>query len=120
MANYLRQLRNLSVILTVGMATAGCVHLPGGISDSSTPLEGKSYSVVGSVEGTSSRVALLGILPLSGANRTDEALERAVKSKNGDALINVTVEFVREFWILWTSDTTIVRGEAIKFGGTAR
>ena len=94
---------------------SGCAHYPGGIAPSTTPLEGKEYDIIGPVKGSDGRISLLGILPITGSNDTRKAVAGALKSSGGDALINVTVESVSKYWILWSNHKTLVYGDAIKF-----
>ena len=108
-----------AVLLTLAVATAftvtGCGHVPGGLAPSTTPLEGRKYDNLGYVSQTDSRVKLLGILPMSGANSLREAVADAIAEKKADALINVTVDYYSTYWILWSSEITQVEGDAIKF-----
>ncbi|MCP4630710.1 MAG: hypothetical protein GY850_45440 [bacterium] len=94
---------------------SGCAHYPGGLAPSTTPLEGKEYDILGPAKGQDNRVSLLGILPITGSNHTRNAVADALKSSGGDALINVTVESVIRYWILWSNHKTLVHGDAIKF-----
>ena len=105
------------VVLSVMVLTltAGCVNRPGGIAASTTPLNNQEYQVLGNVEGTDTHFALLGILPLTGANTTQEAVEDALTSKGADALLDVTVDFHWEYWILFSRSVTAVQGNAIRF-----
>ena len=95
--------------------TAGCIHSPGGIAPSTTPLAGRDYRVVGAASGTDSAVWLFGLLPLTGSNTTREALDDAMASKAADALIDVTVESYFQFWFFFTRSVTAVHGKAIRF-----
>ena len=92
-----------------------CATSPGGIAASTTPINGREYKVLGNVSETSSRVALLGVLPISGKNSTRDAIESAIESKSGDAMINVTVDAHHEFWLLFTRMVTSIEGDVIKF-----
>lgn len=94
---------------------AGCAHLPGGIAPSTTPIDGRAYDVLGDAEGTDHRVSLLGLFPISGANTIQGAVNKAKKRFDADALIDVTVESYSQFWFLWSNDTIVVRGKAIRF-----
>ena len=109
------KLRNVVLAVLALSLTAGCVTNPGGIAPSTTPLAGKEYRVLGEVEGTDTRVYLFGILPLTGANTTQEAVNDALASKGGDALLDVTVDYNWEFWFFITRSETMVRGKAIRF-----
>jgi hypothetical protein len=103
-------------LLAAGISLlAGCAHTPGGISASSTPLEGRKYTVLGQTSGSDSQVALLGILPVTGPNTTRSAIEDATRRLGADALIDVTVEGRFEWWILFTRCVTEVEGTAIRF-----
>ncbi len=94
---------------------AGCAHFPGGISDSTTPINNRKYVKLGRVAKTDSYVLLLGILPVTGSNTIREAVDAAIRSRGADALIDVTVESYFQWWILFTRHVTRVEGEAIRF-----
>lgn len=88
---------------------------PGGVAASTTPIEGRSYVNLGRTVQTDSRVYLLGFIPVTGANYTRDAIDKAVRSKRGDAMIDVTVESFWQWWILWTRVATRVEGDVIRF-----
>lgn len=94
---------------------AGCATIPGGLTPSNTPLEGRSYKVLGFTEGTDSRICLLGIIPVSGGNHIRDALRSATRKINADALIEITVEAYHQYWILFSRDVTRVEGIGIQF-----
>ena len=94
---------------------AGCAHFPGGLAASSTPLEGRKYTVLGQTKGSDSYVLLFCILPVTGANTIRRAMDRACAKAGGDALIDVTVESHSEFWLLFARYVTTVEGTAIRF-----
>lgn len=93
----------------------GCAHMAGGISSSNIPLEGRKYITTGETRGTSSRVRLFGILPVSGSNSLRKALTDAQRRGNADALINITVENFSHFYILFSRDVTMVEATAVRF-----
>ncbi|MFA5042698.1 MAG: hypothetical protein WC381_07355 [Kiritimatiellia bacterium] len=97
------------------LALAGCAHFPGGLAPSSTPLEGRKYTVLGRTEGADNYVLLFCVLPVTGANTIRRAMDRACAKAGGDALIDVTVESHSEFWILFARYVTTVEGTAIRF-----
>ena len=101
-------------ILLLALLT-GCMHYPGGIAPSTIPLAPGGYTVVKEhVEGSDCLVAILGILPVSGGNRTDNAIKDALKEAPGaTALINVTSDASSQYWILWSSTCTVARGTAV-------
>ena len=103
-------------LLGIGIGLlAGCAHFPGGLAASSTPLEGRKYTVLGHTEASDNFVLLLGILPVSSANTIRRAMDRACVKAGGDALIDVTVECHSEYWILFALQVTTVEGTAIRF-----
>jgi hypothetical protein len=103
-------------ILGVAMLGAACTHSPGGIAPSTIPLEPGGYSVIKShVEGSDCQVNLLGLLPLSDGNTTDEAIADALSDAPGaTALVNVTSDAYSQYWILWSNTCTEARGSAVK------
>lgn len=104
----------ISCAVLVGLL-AGCIHRPGGIAPSNIPLDGRSYRVVGPATASDSSVWLFGILPLSGSNNIEEAINKAIHSRQADALIGITVESYDQWWILFSRHVTSVRGQAIQF-----
>lgn len=105
-----------SMVLILGLLfLAACAHLPGGIASSNTPLEGRKYTVLGNTSASDCRVCLLGILPVTTHNSTRKAVAKAARRAEGDALIDVTVEWSYQYWILFSLDITRVEGVAIRF-----
>lgn len=94
--------------------TAGCIHSPGGIAPSTTPLTGQEYRILGDVTGTDTHFALFGFIPLTGSNTTQEAIDDALSSRGGDAMIDITVESYWQYWILFSRSVTAVYGKAIR------
>jgi hypothetical protein len=94
---------------------SGCAMMPGGIAASTTPIEGRKYANLGRVIETDSRIYLLGILPVSGANTTRDAIDTAVRRRGGDAMINVTVECYSQWWLLFSRYVTRVDGDVVRF-----
>lgn len=110
-----RRLCEMGIILLLAVVLNACALAPGGIAPSTTPLEGRKYHNLGPAYGKDSRFYLLGIIPITSANRTREAVNEAIASKNADALINVTVESSYQNWLVVSRYVTIVTGDAIKF-----
>jgi len=105
----------LTLALTVLVLAGGCAMMPGGIAASTTPIDGRAYTNLGRKVQTDSRIYLLGLIPVSGANTTRDAIDKAVRSKGGDAMINVSVETYGQYWVLFTRYTTRVEGDVIRF-----
>lgn len=107
-------IRILFSIACLGIVS-GCAHTPGGIAPSNVPIEGRKYHVVGPARATESVVRLFGIIPLSGSNSINGAMQACIRSRQGDALIGITSESYMQFWILFTRSTISVQGDVIKF-----
>lgn len=107
--------KNLMVLFILGALVTACAHYPGGIAPSNTPIEGRKYMVLDKAIETDSLIYLLGIIPISDPNDTDDAINEAIRKHNGDALINVTVEGYTQWWILFTRHVTEVKGTVIRF-----
>ena len=99
----------------VAVFIAGCVMAPGGVAPSTTPIEGRKYTELGRVVETDSRIYLFGFIPITGANYIRDAVNEAVESRGGDAMINVTVESYFQWWVVLTRFVTRVDGEVIRF-----
>jgi hypothetical protein len=57
---------------------------------------------------------LLGCIPISGGNQLSDALDEAQGDRAGaDALIDITVEAVSKYFILWSHGCTVVRATAV-------
>jgi hypothetical protein len=102
-----------SSVLVAG--ATGCATAPGGIAPSNIPIEGRKFRVLGDVRATDSNIWLFGVIPVSGANNVRTALDKAIRKKQADALINITVDAYDQWWILFTRRATSVHGQAIKF-----
>jgi hypothetical protein len=105
----------LFAVFAAAVILSGCAHTAGGISDSTTPINGRPYVELGNVVGEDSQISLLGLIPISSSNDIQDAIDDAKQEKKADALIEVTVESYGHYWILWSTWTTKVSGKAIKF-----
>ena len=110
-----RLIKNLLLLLILGVFAVSCAHAPGGIAASTTPIEGRDYTVLGKAVETDSLIYILGLIPVSGANHTSDAVNKAIQSLGGDALIEVTVEAYSQWWLLFTRRVTRVEGTVIRF-----
>jgi hypothetical protein len=92
------------------------MNYPGGLSGSSTPLEGKKYTVLGDVQEETCVYSVMGFA--MGVQRTPkEIIDESAKSKGGDALIDVTLRSRVFMWMLLipvVQACSIVEGKAIK------
>ena len=105
----------ITVSLLACLLLAGCAHIPGGITDSTVPIEGRKYVNLGRVKETDSYVLLLGFLPIFGSNSTRDCINSAISKRGGNAMINVVVESYWQCWILFFRQVILVDGEVIRF-----
>jgi hypothetical protein len=89
--------------------------MSGGIAASTTPLEGRRYTVLQRTCATDSHVSLLGVIPLTRGNSVRAAVDKAARRVGGDALIEVTVENCTQMWAIFFRHVIRVEGTAIKF-----
>ena len=115
MNKLMRSFVGLVLVSIILINVCGCVMNPGGIAPSTTPINGRKYKNLGRVANTDSRIYLFGFIPVSGANTIRNAVDQAVASRNGDAMINVSVESYTQFWIILTRFVTRVDGDVIRF-----
>jgi hypothetical protein len=108
-------LTRILLLIAVVMLLSGCIHQPGGIAASNVPLDGRAYHVIGETEASDNVIRILGLIPITGSNKTRVALNEAIRRRDADALINITVELYTQNWILFTRTATAVYGTAIKF-----
>ena len=107
--------KNLMLFFILGAIVTACTHTPGGVAPSNTPIEGREYTILDRAVETDSLIRILGIIPISDPNDTEDAINEAIKQHDGDALIDVTVEGYSQWWILFTRQVTEVKGNVIRF-----
>jgi hypothetical protein len=94
---------------------SGCIHAPIAITASTKPLSQDGYTVLGSTHGQDCVYHLFAAIPLSDGNELHEAVADAMKKKPyADALIDVTVDYYFQWWILFTRACTQVHGVAVQ------
>ncbi len=106
--------RLLGVSLAIIFST-GCVRIPRTMVSCTEPINGRQFQDLGRTRNTNSKVDLFGIIPISGSNNTRDAIDAAINSKGGDAMINLVVETYFQNWILFTRFVTSADGNVIKF-----
>jgi hypothetical protein len=93
----------------------GCTRSPGGVAASNIPVPANGYVTIGPVAASDCKVKLLGLIPISGSNYLHGAMKKALrKESNADALIDITVDRVSKYFILWSQTCTEVRGMAVR------
>lgn len=103
-------------LLSVAFAfvLTGCVRSPGGVASSNIPLSQDGYTVLGLVAASDCKVNLFGVIPVSGGNHVADAMNKALGQIPGaDALVNISVDRVSKFFILWLQTCTEVRATAV-------
>ena len=109
------KLAALIPLLAVLLFATACVRAPGGVAPSNIPITPNAYTILGPVAGSSCKVNLLMILPVSGSNYTQDAVQDAMAKRPGaNALIDISVDRVAKIFILWSSVCTEVRATAVK------
>lgn len=100
------------IILTIALLT-GCVT-PMGMTASSTPLHNRVIvENLGQAEGSDWSWSLLGLWSV-GMPDMDTAINKAIASRNGDALINVRWYEKHYYFVLFSVTKVIVTGQVIK------
>jgi hypothetical protein len=86
-------------------AVTGCVMKQarsGGLRPSYSPVQDKSYRVIGEASGESSSFHLLWFVPVTPPISFDSAARKAIGSKGGDNLIDVRWWSERHHWLVGT------------------
>lgn len=94
----MRKLAALCLVLLLGLAAVGCSTYSGGVAPSNVPLEPNSYTTGGRVTGTSWGVNILWFIPVSFCS-TQSALAAALDESGGRALVQVTVDTRKYYWV---------------------
>ncbi|MFH1673325.1 MAG: hypothetical protein ABIF87_07870 [Pseudomonadota bacterium] len=109
-----RQLCILLCIVVISSFMSGCIIMPAGIADSTTPInDNDKVTKLGPTEGEAYSVLILGILPVAEGG-TATAVERAKKCKGADALTDVTLDNRVCLCPVAYIYQTKVQGEAVK------
>jgi hypothetical protein len=84
------------------------------VAPSNIPLAQDGYREIGPVAASDCKVNLFGIIPISGSNRVADAVRSALrKESRADALINISIDVVSKYFILWSSTCTEVHATAV-------
>lgn len=109
-------MKKITTILSIGILAAiavGCVSQP--LTFPTAADLSKGYTVVGHGEGGATGLMLFDVIPIGQNERFVKAYDAAVKSQNGDALIDATVQ---EHWFwgyILNGYSTTVSGTVIKY-----
>ena len=103
------------VVLALVLSLSACAQIGSGIAPSNTPLAPGGYETLGPVCGESCITYFVGIIPLGDFNTTQAAVKDALsKSPGATALVKVTVDTRRMWFVIFTQDCTMVQGTAVK------
>lgn len=101
----------MTVILFVCI---GCSTTPVGLTSAITPLDDKIITEnLGKVEGRDSTFSVFGLF-MVGTPDIARAVDKAIRAKDGDTLINVRCYEVYRYYILLSTTTVVVQGDAVK------
>lgn len=100
------------VLLTL-LLSSGCLRSPVALVASTKPLAQDAYVELGDVEESDCIWYLFGFLPISGGNNMQDAVKDAIKSRHGDAMIQVTAETYFQYFIVVSRYCTVVQGTVV-------
>ena len=106
--------RMLLILVVMVSLTAGCASTPGGVAASNIPLDQGGYTVLNPVRVGDCKINLFGILPVSGGNYVDDAIDKAIRKSNADALIDIRVDMTSKFFFLWSQRCTTVSAKGVR------
>ena len=107
-------MRVCASLLALVLLCTSCASTSGGIAPSTIPLEPGSYDALGPVRGKSCVWYILGLIPVTGGNRTSLAIAKALARRPGaTALIGVTSDTYSQFFVVVTRTCTDVAGTAV-------
>ena len=113
----MKKQRNLFIIaiLFISVVFSSCITVPITVTSSTTPLHDKKIGEnLGKTKGSDLTGSVFCLWMVRRPD-IDKAIERALKKKGGDALINVTCYEESMYFILFSLTKVIVEGEAVKF-----
>ncbi|MCX8123901.1 MAG: hypothetical protein N3F66_07020 [Spirochaetes bacterium] len=109
----MKNIFHIAIIITGIAFLHGCVT-PMGMTSSSTPLHNKVIiENLGQAQGSDWSWSLFGLWSV-GRPDMDNAINEAIASKNGDALINVRWYQKHYYFVLFSVTKVIVTGQVIK------
>lgn len=112
-STWLRACRTVIACLCAGLLATACT-LPGAIAPSTMPVTGK-YVELGPFEESESCGYIFLFLPVGSPDHLADMIDTLVKSRGGDALIEVTSSSSTSWFLLGGSNCVQVRGKIVKF-----
>ena len=108
-----RRLVSALVLCALTGWLAACTT-PGAIAPSTMPVPGK-YVELGAAEESSSCGLMILIIPVKNPKPVADVIEDMIKSRGGDALIEVSSESTFSSFLLFTTSCVEIRGKVVKF-----
>ena len=105
--------RTCCLILAFPLLMSCVARRPAGIASSTAPIA-STYTVLGEVEDTTCNYVLLYFIPWLSKDPTNQLIDNMTKGKGADALIGVVVEHRLSSYPFFSSDCTVVKGQAVK------
>lgn len=112
-STWLRACRTVIACLCAGLLVTACT-IPGAVAPSTMPVTGK-YVELGPFEESESCGYLFLFLPVGSPDHIADMIDALVKSRGGDALIEVTSSSSTSWFLLGGSNCVQVRGKIVKF-----
>jgi hypothetical protein len=109
----LRACRAAVACLCMSLLATACT-IPGAIAPSTMPVTGK-YVELGPFEESESCGYIFFIVPVGSPDHIADMIDTLVKSRGGDALIDVTSSSSTSWFLLGGSNCVQVRGKVVKF-----
>ncbi len=104
----------LTLTAAVIIAFSGCSTAPISVASSNTPIQNKIISEnLGFAKGEYTTYSVLSLW-MVGRPEIDVAVNQAIALKGGDALINIKIYEKKRFYLIFSTTTVIVEGEAVK------
>jgi len=104
-----------SLLIAAAVMLNACSTSPICVTSSVTPLQGKIMAEnLGKTDGEDTAYSILGLFMI-GRPDLDLAIKNAVSKKSADTLINVNCYETWGWFLLFSSTTVKVEGDAIKF-----
>ncbi len=88
------RLIGLVAVCLMALLVSGCMTAPSGLAASTKPLAQDGYTSIGPTQGRAVGIYLLGLIPLSEPYPAREAVDRAIRQGGGDAMVDVTLDYM--------------------------
>lgn len=106
--------------LILSVLLSGCAYYPVALQPATKPLAPGGYTPVGKVSGEDCAYRVLYFIPVTNGNELHQAMADAMRTKPlADAMVEVTVDYYVESWILFTRHCTQVHGTAVQTKDTS-